>query len=446
MKDKNKDIPQKDDKDLEAIFEELDREDEEEDGEEESTSSAGKIRPTSVLIVSIVTLIAMLCAVIVGMFAPAIGLAARGTINSIFSDHTKAANAYSSMATSISEVELPETDFFDINSLRGANYHVLKAIFKMSPIQGTDLLVNNIPADYLNQFPYSKFSRFVENSKLIEAFTGTVNEMMNEYFDDEKITVQEKEAFFKKVDEYVAQNPDTPLWFVAVVKNDVAEGANIPAEERLTYFDNVTDMEDGFDQYSFYIAALYKQLNMTDELIKIYDERIKRNSNDFEAILGKGKLLIASGNQKEADKAIKAAKGQSGVYDALRIEMMRWNRQYDEATATYTDYSQKQTEKGSAPYPEAARQIAIVMLLQGDYAGAYETAFEAVNVEGYDSSEYYNVLRNTVILAAALSGDVDGLLTQEGIVLTEEMKTVADAEDKKAALEKLFLEGKGDLS
>ena len=411
---------------------------------EENNRAINKTRPITFFVVAGITIFAMLCSVALGIFAQAITFSVQGMKNTLQRQHTEAAKSYQQMLDQLSILEETLPEPFDIESMRGGEYRVLKAFSKITRTQTSKIVSDEFSDKRLQSFPYSKFRLLAEEYREYDALSTAFFGILQPYQNQETGAYEkvEKEPIFEAFDKYMDKNPKAPAWMAAIFRNFIGQLLEEPVEERIAYFAQVKDSNAGLEEYSRYLIDLYRQLDMTDEMISLYNRKIALNRNDYDAVLGKGKALIAAGDLKGAERVVRSA--SSGVSEALSIEIMRRQKDYDGAIQLYIDYRTQQEIKQSDSMPEVTRQIAIVQLLQGDYASAMEYAREAAMVMSQTQNEYLEQALYLLVLVATLAEDEE-FLNEFSLELNENGQAIVNAEDTQAALEKVFLEGRGDI-
>jgi len=408
----------------------------------------------SVMIVLMVTLFAAACTLLLGLFWPAMGPALASVPLDLQGRRTEALYAYNGVTEALGELQEKLPEAIDLENLRGPDYHPMRLYAKVSGSMptGAQIAEQQLSAIKLKKFPFNKFSACIDEYSAYAALDKAFGEALLPYYneDTEQYENMEKEPIFSAIDEFVRTNPATPAWAVALYKNSLAEQLGEDTETRIAYFDGVVDSGQGVDIYFQVLGPMLRELERYDELLKIYDRKLAVDRNADEFLLGKGKAYIALGDIKAAKKTARAAKkyaGEYGVAEALQIEMLRLEKKYDDAAKLYNDYLSGVyvDENGQAyPYYETERQYAIVLILQGDYQQALETAFEAATLLP-ESGEFVMQAIHLVALTAELAGEKSIFEQYSMIVQSPATQAALDAQDRKAALEELFLTGKGDV-
>jgi len=424
--------------------------------ENQGVNNKAKSSLSSVVIVLTITLFAIACTFVLGMFRPAISLSVQGTVRSVQKRYSEAAIAYEQIPALLSGIEerIPETLELNFNSLYGVEYNLFKVCSKLSRMSTGDM-ISRLPKVKQQQFPFSRLKAVTEDFNAFNELQSVLREELDYFYDEDTENYKNvmAEPIFAALDNHAAKYPKTPAWAVAILKNYVGGMVEEDAETRLKYFDGVINSDNGIEEYTKYLLPILRELNRTDDMLDLFERRIAINRNDTEAHLGKGKIFIAAGNSKRLRSTIRSVERyakNSGIPEALRIEALRRDKNYSEAVKVYTAYEAVQHTRGSAGFFETIRQIAIVYILQGDYHSAFETALNVVEMQNqiYSNTGYVEYAEEgwfLMCLAAELAGENE-FIAQYQLEQNEAGLAVLKADDRKTALAKLFLEGKGDIA
>ncbi|MDR1409922.1 MAG: hypothetical protein LBJ12_06625 [Oscillospiraceae bacterium] len=418
--------------------------------EQETAGGVPKIRTVTAIIVVTITLFACLCAVLVGLFSPALRLSLQGSRLSMQKRYTEASVAYGKIPPMMSELQKKLPDTIDLESLYGIEYHLLKAYGGMSKLQLGGEISGNFPESRLKKFPLSKFRPYAEEYNEYQTMLQDIQQVLAQYINKTEDGYEnvKKAPVFDAIDKFAATHPKAPAWGFAILRSYVGELVDEDNQTRIAYFDEALKSDDGIDEYGKYLIPIYNRLKDTDSILSIYERRFKLNHNDNDALVGIGKLQLAAGNLKAAQNTLKKARkytGKSGAPETIELEILRRAKKYDDAVKLYIDYRDAQDAKESAAFYEATRQYAIVLLLQNDYQSAEEMAYEAITSQPEAGGDYAEQAYYLLSLTAALAQDTE-IIEQYGLEQNEAGKAILAATDKKAAIEKLFLEGKGDIA
>lgn len=417
---------------------------------EEQTLPAGtgKISAAATVIVIVVMLFACLCGVLLGMFSPALSKTLHGARLSSQKRYTEAANVYKEVPTLMEELQQKLPDTLNLDTLLGVKYNLLRSYGHISSLQAGSMMLEDFSKGQIAQFPLSKLKAYTDQSAEYTLLTDDFRQTMSQFINAEETAYENvnKDIVFAAIDAYITAH-HAPAWAVAILRSYVGSLAGDDAQTRLAYFDGVKDSDDGISEYSPYIMPIFRELGHTQEILAFCERKFALNRNDSDALLGKGKIQLADGNLKGAQKTVKLAKkyvGKSGIPEALQLEVLRRAKKYDDAVKLYTDYRAAQEAMQSTAFYEATRQYAIVLLLQGDYQGAEDMAFEAATGIPETGSEYEEHAYFLVGLTAGLAEDTE-MIEYYSLEQNAVGTYILSAEDKKTALEKVFLEDRGDI-
>lgn len=197
----------------------------------------------------------------------------------------------------------------------------------------------------------------------------------------------------------------------------------------------------------------------TDRAEEYVDVLIGGDKTKFGAYELKMKIAFANGDEEKAAAVIEEFKKYNEGYDTaytLEATYMRVNGETAKAKELLTE-ALEQYEA----IPEIRRQMALLLLLEGDYDGAYEEVFLADNNAYYlyaymgDSSAYTTELNNTLYLCTYLAknlgsgktenaGYFDDILGSfEEEELSDEVKSIISGEK---TVEEVLTKGACDLA
>lgn len=207
------------------------------------------------------------------------------------------------------------------------------------------------------------------------------------------------------------------------------------------------------------LADLLFTMGENDRAEEYLDVLIDGDKTKFGAYELKLKIALAKGETENAAALIDEFKKNNEGYDtaySLEAAYLRINGETDKAKELLTEaFAEYDT------IPEIHRQMALVLLLEGDYDGAYEEVFVADNNAYYlyaymgDSSAYTAELNNTLYLCtylaktfgsgetenAAYFDDILGSFSEED--LSKDVKAVISGEK---TVEEVLTKGACDLA
>ena len=188
------------------------------------------------------------------------------------------------------------------------------------------------------------------------------------------------------------------------------------------------------------------------------DKLIKKDHTNFGAYELQMRITMKNDGLEKAEKLlnefIEHNEGLDTAY-VLEIMYLRCAKEYDKAIELCTEAME---EYGSSP--EISRQLALVYLLKGDYATAYESAFAAYSNAIYiaqyyqDESSLTNQLYNTLYLCAHMESENGTMQSANASQITQILSDLKDFVDTQSVLdivngvktpEQILTEGEFDL-
>lgn len=166
-----------------------------------------------------------------------------------------------------------------------------------------------------------------------------------------------------------------------------AEYYNQPIEAGLKWLRECDKLakESGEDYRWMYYYDLAGTLNVTgkpDEALKLLDELVAENRNNFNAYKQKVDILIENSRLPEAEKLVNGLGEEFGNYNEtveMQLKIARCKGDYDKVIVLgdtlMADY---------AATPETYRQMALMFLAKGDYKSAFEyieSGYSKANLE-----------------------------------------------------------------
>ncbi len=238
---------------------------------------------------------------------------------------------------------------------------------------------------------------------------------------------------------------------------------NEPDEVALGYLEAIDEnvKKTTLDYSWLYYTEIADLLYKTGDYEKssaYLDKLIEKDRTNFGAYELQMRILMKNEGLDEAKKLLdEFKKYNEGIDTAYVLEIMylRCAKEYDKAIELCTEATE---EYGSSP--EINRQLALVHLLKGDYANAYESAFSAYSNAIYiaqyyqDESSLTNQLYNTLYLCAFFESE-KGTMTSANasqiIQILDDLKDYVDTQsvldiiDGKKTPEQVLTEGEFDL-
>lgn len=196
-----------------------------------------------------------------------------------------------------------------------------------------------------------------------------------------------------------------------------------------------------------------------DRAEEYVDALIKNDKTKFGAYELKLKIALANGDEEKTDAVIEEFKKHNEGFDTAYILEAMYLRVKGE-TAMAKELLTEALEQYET-IPEIHRQMALILLLEGDYDGAFEEVFTADNNAYYlyaymgDSSAYTTELNNTLYLCTYLAktkgsgmsdnaGYIDEILgSYESVDLSAQVNQIVSGEK---TVEEVLTKGACDLA
>ncbi len=206
-------------------------------------------------------------------------------------------------------------------------------------------------------------------------------------------------------------------------------------------------------------ADLLFEIGEYEKAKECVDELIESDKTKFGAYELKLKILLANGDDKAAEALVEEFKENNDGFDTaytLEATNLRVKGKTENAKELLTEALESYDS-----IPELHRQMALVLLLEGDYDGAYEEVFIADNNAYYlyaymgDSSSYTVELNNTLYLCTYLaktlgSGETENATYFDDILgsyneedLSDEVKSIISGEK---TVEEVLTKGACDVA
>lgn len=207
------------------------------------------------------------------------------------------------------------------------------------------------------------------------------------------------------------------------------------------------------------LADLLFKMGESDRAEEYVDALIENDKTKFGAYELKLKISVSNGETEKAAEVLEEFKKYNEGFDtaySLEAAYLRINGETDKAKELLTEALEEYDA-----IPEIHRQMALALLLEGDYDGAYEEVFVADNNAYYlyaylgDSSAYTAELNNTLYLCTYLaktlgSGETENAVYFDDILssfseedLSKEVKAVISGEK---TVEEVLTKGACDLA